>query len=381
MTKQTAQYDVAVIGGGPAGTTASNRLARLGRSVVLLESSSYDSPRVGETLPPSICPILINLGIWESFQSLDPVRSYGTQSIWGDSEILSNPFMLSPFGSGWHVNRLGFDFMLAKKASESGVCVMTGVNVTICSWKPDDGWIIDFQTNKNEQVIDGTRVPSSHRLYSKCLIDATGRNSVLSKRLGANRSVYDHLSGIAVQFQMKADCEIGLFTLVEASEQGWWYSAPIPKCRLIVIFMTDLDLIRSHKPLNIKAWMEQLTSTKYTYSRCCRQQALWGPRIFSALSQRLNMPSTEAKWLATGDAAMAVNPLSSNGISHALISGAGVALAMDHWLSGDRSTSYTYENELDKEFEEYLRIRHNYYSMETRWPDATFWKRRQLLNV
>jgi flavin-dependent dehydrogenase len=93
------------------------------------------------------------------------------------------------------------------------------------------------------------------------------------------------------------------------------------------------------------------------------------------------MPSTEAKWLATGDAAMAVDPLSSNGISYALISGAGVALAMDHWLSGDRSTSYTYENELDKEFEEYLRIRHNYYSMETRWPDATFWKRRQLLNV
>jgi flavin-dependent dehydrogenase len=374
-------FDVAVVGGGPAGTSAANRLACLGRSVLLLEGSSYNSPRVGETLPPSIYPTLVELGVWEPFQSLGSIPSYGTQSIWGDSEILSNPFVLDPYGLGWHVDRLGFDSMLARKASDCGACVMTDVRVTMCGWVPRRGWRIEFQVNKNKQVALGAHGPSGH-FYTKGLIDATGRNSILSKRLGGNRMIYDCLSGIAVQFKMRTDVEIGAFTLVEATEEGWWYSAPVPGSRLIVIFMTDLDLVTRNKPMHIDEWLKRLFgSTKHTSARCLGHSILWGPRIFSAMSQRLSMPSTEGKWLATGDAAMAVDPLSSSGIHHALLSGSKVATAMDHWLDGDQSMSYTYENKLDIEFKEYLLLRHNYYSMETRWPDAEFWKRRQSKKV
>jgi flavin-dependent dehydrogenase len=377
MSKGITDFDVAVVGGGPAGTTAANRLACLGRSVILLESSSYDSPRVGETLPPSICPTLIDLGVWESFQFLGPIPSYGTQSVWGDNEIQSNSFMFNPYGLGWHIDRLGFDSMLAARASKCGARVTTGVRVKKCNWKPCGHWDIGFELNgNNKQVADKSPVSCSH-FFVKGLIDATGRNSVLSKRLGANHIIHDRLSGAAIMFQAGTEVDIGAYTLVEAGKEGWWYSAPVPGHRLIATYMTDMDLITSNKPLNIEEWMNRLASTRYTSARCQRHPILWGPHVFSALSQRLNMPRNEEKWIATGDSAMAVDPLSSSGIPNAFLSGARAALAMDRWLDGDDSTRYTYENELDNEFEEYLRLRRRYYSMETRWSDSTFWKRRQ----
>jgi flavin-dependent dehydrogenase len=378
MTKEATDFDVAVVGGGPAGTTAANRLACLGRSVILLESSSYDSPRVGETLPPSICPTLIDLGVWESFQSLAPMPSYGTQSVWGDNEIRSNSFMFNPYGLGWHIDRLKFDSMLAARASKCGARVITGVRVKNFNWKPLGHWEIGFELNRNKQGAGGSPVCCSH-LFVRGLIDATGRNSVLSKRLGANHTIYDRLSGVAIMFQARPEVDVGAYTLVEASEEGWWYSAPVPGHRLIASYMTDMDLISINKPLNVEKWMTWLASTRFTSVRCWEHSILWGPHIFSALSQRLNMPRTEEKWLATGDSAMAVDPLSSSGIPNAFLSGARAAAAMDRWLDGDHRANYIYENEFDNEFKEYLRLRHDYYSMETRWPDSTFWKRRQQL--
>jgi len=44
--------DVAIVGGGVAGATTAMVLARHGLSTVVIERSSYDHLRIGETLPP-----------------------------------------------------------------------------------------------------------------------------------------------------------------------------------------------------------------------------------------------------------------------------------------------------------------------------------------
>ena len=83
MAVDTSLFDVAVLGGGPAGTASAIKLARLGREVIVIEQSKYDSPRAGETLPPHIKPILNELGVWHSFFATNPIPSFGIKKLLG----------------------------------------------------------------------------------------------------------------------------------------------------------------------------------------------------------------------------------------------------------------------------------------------------------
>ena len=55
--------DVAVIGGGPAGSTAATMLARKGARVLLLEREHFPRAHVGESLLPASIPVLEELGV------------------------------------------------------------------------------------------------------------------------------------------------------------------------------------------------------------------------------------------------------------------------------------------------------------------------------
>src|SRR3954452_12046394 len=100
------EFDVAVVGGGPAGSAAAGRLARSGCRVVLLERSRFDAPRVGESLAPSTNPLLTELGVWSRFAGLRPLPSFGTRSVWGGAEPQSHSHLVSRHGCGWHVDRV-----------------------------------------------------------------------------------------------------------------------------------------------------------------------------------------------------------------------------------------------------------------------------------
>ena len=73
--------DVAIVGGGPAGTTTALALARRGYSVVV-ERSNYQGVRIGETLPPVIAKLLGELGIWKGSVRQGHRPSYGTRFAW-----------------------------------------------------------------------------------------------------------------------------------------------------------------------------------------------------------------------------------------------------------------------------------------------------------
>lgn len=364
MVQQTIHdaYDVAVVGGGPAGAVAAMSLARMGRSALLLESSKYDSPRVGETIPPSVREQLYELGVSCDFESLASTPSYGTRSAWGGDDLAEQSFVFNPHGAGWHVDRCRFDRMLADAAVRDGARVIVGAHVANCD-RTDAGWSLTYGR-------EGQRAETRAR----AIIDATGRKSSLAKRLGGRRDMLDRLVGVAAHFS--APPSPGGFTLVEAVEDGWWYSAPIPGDRLVVIFMSDSDLLRPRQAPQLAPWLVRLRQTHHTADRCRGGEPIWGPCVFSAASHRLRVIESTAPWLAVGDAALGVDPLSSSGISRALKSAQRAASVIDRWLDGDNAAHVHYETELDEEYAEYRRLKGEYYAMETRWPDAPFWKRR-----
>lgn len=79
-----------------------------------------------------------------------------------------------------------------------------------------------------------------------------------------------------------------------------------------------------------------------------------------------------------GDAAIAFDPLSSQGVYKALESGINAARAIQNYFAGDDTALQDYAVEVQREFDNYLLMRSEYYGRETRWPHSIFWQRRRL---
>ena len=147
-----ADCDVIVIGGGPAGAATALHLARAGRIVVLIERSTYDDLRLGETLPPAVNPMLRDLGLWSDFLAMDPVPSYQTASAWGAPDIAARSFILSAHGHGWHVDRARFDALIASAAEAAGANVQR--DTVALEVKPARGSVqLRVHTGRTERVL------------------------------------------------------------------------------------------------------------------------------------------------------------------------------------------------------------------------------------
>src|SRR5271156_466361 len=88
------ECDVVVIGGGPAGSTASALLARRGYKVIALEKARHPRFHIGESLLPMNLPVFERLGV------LDKVRALGVfkpgADFETDSELGYNTFAFAP---------------------------------------------------------------------------------------------------------------------------------------------------------------------------------------------------------------------------------------------------------------------------------------------
>jgi flavin-dependent dehydrogenase len=361
--------DVAVVGAGPAGAATARRLAQAGCHVALLERTHFDSPRAGESLAPAVQPLLADLGVWPQFIDLSPLPSYGTRSSWGSAEPGDHSHLLTPYLSGWHVDRQAFDRMLAETALQAGAQLHLGARVIRVEAETKGGTLF---------VADST---GAKQVRAEFIVDASGRGAALARWVGARHVLLDRLVGIGAGYP---DPHAGTqcYTQIEATEDGWWYSAPAAADRCVRMLMTDADLARAQGLASQSAWHAALVRAPLTRARGDIGPPLWGPRIFPAVSQRLQRGGERAPlgWLAVGDAALAVDPLSGSGVVRALRMAAAAAETVMSTLGGepgDRASAIAaYEHERDRECTRYLFERASYYAAETRWPRSAFWSRR-----
>lgn len=342
--------DVAIIGGGPAGTAAALTLRRYtSRSVVLLERSAYGEARIGETVSSALLPLLEYLGVRDAFLADAHLPGYATSAAWNSDDVTTRDFFFTGRGHGWHLDRQRFDAMLAREAASSGAQLRTLAHARSCE-RDGDGWRI--------AVSDGAE------LRARVVIDASGKAATIARRMEMQSQVFDHLVG-QVAYAEPVDSRQAV--LVEAVPEGWWYSALLPDSRLVLVLMTDADLVRG-------AWDEALARAPHTRARVRRIEG-GEPFIRDAHSHVL-MPAAGNGWIAAGDAAASFDPLSSMGIGHAIASGVQAARVAHESLEGDPDAIGHYARDVVRQVNGYLTLRHQHYAIEQRWPDAPFWRRR-----
>jgi len=330
--------DALVLGGGPAGCAAAIQLAQRGASVHLVETAPQRGFKIGETVPPAIREPLEALGVWDRVLATNPLTCPGNLSAWGSDSLGINDFVFDPHGPhGWRLARAEFDAALRDAARDSGVEV-----TSIC--------------------------PDPHA--ANFVFDATGRRATYGSTQGAKRRFHDRLVAVHALFQLEDDHDAR--TMVESAPDGWWYTALLPNSLRIVAFMTDADLLDKELPRSIDRFIAKLRSTRYTslwihrHNGQPKSASLGIVHAHSAIRRPFHGPN----WLATGDAALSFDPLSSQGILTAITSGIFAANAfLDEDLEG-------YSTYLDATYDAYLKNLSEYYDLERRWPDAPFWNRR-----
>lgn len=350
------EFDVALVGGGPAGSAAALTLLRYSKlRPVVIERSAYDHWRVGETLSPGVLPLLSYLDAANVLEEHGQRRAYATSAVWGSTDVVSRDFLFTGGGDAWHLDRARFDASLARLVAERGGMLMTDTVV--------------------QQVAPRwTLATSRGEITAKFVIDASGRHAVFARTQGAHAAADDHLTGLVGVFAGGDDS--GTATLVEAVEDGWWYSARLPDHRTVVAFMTDADVVRAGRLHEQNAWLERLGDTRATRLRIVRAELVHGPIVCPAHSQLLE-PVAGDGWLAAGEAAAGFDPLSSMGIGYAIASGIQAARVAASALAGNADHARLFAIDVTRHYQSYLARRQAYYLIEKRWPESPFWARRQ----
>src|SRR6185503_21343687 len=120
-------FDVVVIGGGPAGSTAAAALARAGRSVVLFERDQFPRFHIGESLLASVNDVFGAIGVDETIRRAGFTPKWGATFLPADGSIeryldfATAPDVGAP--QTWQVPRATFDDLLLQHAAASGADV------------------------------------------------------------------------------------------------------------------------------------------------------------------------------------------------------------------------------------------------------------------
>lgn len=367
MSSLPTHFDVLIIGGGPSGTAAGlTLLKRKDSTVGIIEQSDYSTYRIGESLSPGTRSLLEYLNIWDSFQEEQSLASYGSKAAWGNSDPQLLDYMFTIHGSGWSLDRVRFDLLLANTFTARGGHLYKKTSFLKCVQQEDQTWSIQVRKASGDVAF----------LSCRYLIDATGRKGLVAKQIGVPRIMNDHLVGVGCVGTLPENVQLESAIQVEACSYGWWYLSPIPGNKVSVVLMSDGDIVNQLKAAQAEEWQNLLVKTSLTSALCKDVQFEGKPKVFPAFSSVLQQIGGK-NWVAVGDAAASHDPLSSSGIPHALGGGIHGGILAANVLFGNGQMLSHFQNSIQKDFLQYMRTHWQYYQQENRWSEELFWKRRQ----
>ncbi len=227
MNSSETTIDIIVIGGGPVGTTAAALLSEKGYSVCLLEKAKHPRFHIGESLLPMNLPILERLGVLDQikaigiikhgaeFNAIDPVSQE-----WKRQTFYFEKSFNKKYPHAYEVKRSEFDHILLENCKNKGVRVLENNQVTQVDFISPGQVVVHHNNENNEPTI----------LYGRYIIDASGRDSLLSRRLKLKQknphhqssAIFGHFSDVQRRTG-KDEGNISIYWF----EHGWFWLIPL----------------------------------------------------------------------------------------------------------------------------------------------------------
>jgi flavin-dependent dehydrogenase len=346
---------VAVIGAGPAGAIAAIRLARAGLDVRLIDRGRLGNRMIAETLSPEGKGTLAHAGLWNELPNDSALPCPPVVNSWERAEPTSRSFISNPYGTAWHVDRTKFDPWLASEATAAGANMLRGALTHVR--RHEESWALNVRGPAGQMTLRDVDF----------LVVATGRPRSVTTLGQWQRN--DTLTLIGSLSEPNRYASNAL--LVEAVPTGWWYSAPTIDGRMFTGLVTDRSIWPTRHYQDAMA--TALDDAPLTRARLAKiGDGFCAGIVLSALR-----PCAGDQWVVVGDAALARDPLSGDGLAAALRSGWDGAGTILDALKGDEAAWRQAAHRTNESVHQYMRQRSAAYRLvHRRWPREAFWSAR-----
>ena len=321
---QSINVDVAVIGGGPAGSTLATLLRKYNPdlSVLVLEKEHFPREHVGESQLPAIGPVLEEMGVWDKVEAANFPIKIGATFSWGKDldtwdldfypveEFVDEPRPAKYAGQRRHtafqVDREIYDTILLDHAASLGADVRQGVRVASIETEGDrvTGLTLD----------DGSTVTARH------YVDASGAVGLLRKAMGLESWAPTELRNIAIWDywqNAKWAVEIGVGGTriqVRSLPYGWIWFIPLGPTRTSIGLVCPSSYYKESGLSTEELYLKSLEMQK-EFNALVKDAEREGPvhstKDWSHLTERL----VGENWFIAGEAAGFADPILSAGLT------------------------------------------------------------------